>query len=191
MRVENYNSTLFKAKFISVETVGKAVKDGHGYSNQPVSFVKIDPSNLGDIKALKYAAKFWENDKFALNIYYAACALRNKSKYYKDHEVYALTAQRANYEKLEKNDILGLVQVSPLEDKSMFIEHFQVNPELLNNEKPNYKGVGTAILNLLKLLNNKISCFPSAEKSVKNFYIKNGFEKTPDVLNYYVWQKTV
>ncbi len=191
MRIENCNNTLFKAKFVNVEKVGKALNNGHGYSNQHVSFVKIDPSNSGDIKALEYAAKYWENDKFALNIYYAACALKNKSKYYKNHEVYALTTQTADYEKLEKKDILGLVQVSPLEDKSMFIEHFQVNPELVNNMQPKYKGVGTAILYLLKQLNNKISCFPLADKSVKDFYIKNGFKKYPDVLNYYVWQKTV
>lgn len=191
MRVEKYNSTMFKAKFISTGSVGKAVKDGHGYLNRQVSFVKIDPFNSDDIKALEYAAKCWENDKFALNIYHAACALRNKSKYYKDHEVYALTAQRADYEKLKDTDILGLVQVSPLEDKSMFIEHFQVDPGLVNNMQPKYKGVGTAILNMLKLMNNKISCFPSAEKSVKDFYTKNGFKKYPDVINYYVWQKTV
>ena len=191
MRVENCNSTLFKAKFVNVEKVGKILKNGNGYSNQRVSFVKIDPSNSGDIKALEYTSKCWENDKFALNIYYAACALRNKSKYYKNHEVYALTTQSSDYEKFEGTNILGLVQVSPLEDKSMFIEHFQVDPALVNNMQPKYKGVGTGILNLLKQLSDKISCYPSLEKSVINFYIKNGFKKSPDVMNYYVWQKTV
>ena len=191
MKVENYNSTLFKAKFVNVENVGKAVKNRHGYSNRQVSFVKIDPFNSGDIKALEYAAKCWENDKFALNIYYVACALRNKSEYYKGNEVYALTTQSSDYEKLKDTDILGLVRVSPLEDKSMFIEHFQVDPGLVNNLQPKYKGVGTAILNMLKRLNDKISCFPSSEKSVIDFYTKNGFKKYPEVLNYYVWQKTV
>ncbi len=189
MRVEKYNSTMFKAKFVNFENVGKALKDRHGYSNQQVSFVKIDPFNSGDINALESASKCWVNDKLALNIYYAACAIRNKSKYYKNHEVYALTSQSANYENIKDDDILGLIQVSPLEDKSMFIERFQVDPDLVNSMQPKFKGIGTAILNMLKQMNDKISCFPSSEKSVKDFYIKNGFKKSPDEINYYVWQK--
>lgn len=189
MKIANNNHPVFKASLVNKAKIGKLFNGR--YANESVSFVKIDPFNHGDINTLEYCANYWANDKFALNIYYAARALRNKSKYYEGHEVYALTAQTADYEKLEKTDILGLVQVSPLEDKSMYIEHFQVDPALVNNSQPTYKGVGTAILNLLKQLNDRISCCPSFEKSVINFYIKNGFKKSPDVINYYSWQKTV
>lgn len=180
---------MFKAKFISIGSVGKAVKDGHGYSNRQVSFVKIDPFNSDDIKALEYAAKCWENDKFALNIYHAACAIKNKSKYYMDHDIYALTSQKSDFENLDGDKILGLVHTSPYIDKTTLIEHLQIKPAFVYDSIPEYKGVGTGILNSLKLLADKISSFSASEQSVKNFYTKNGFVKQAGLSKYYVWEK--
>ena len=190
MKIENRNQILFKANFINKISVGKIINKNHAkYDSLDVSFVRIDPSNKQDINALEDAAKYWEYDKFAKNIYYAACALRNKSKYYKDNNVYALTYQTSDFKNMNSNKILGLVQTSHLFEDSLFIEHLQVNPRLVYEIKPEYKGVGTAILSSLKWLYNKISCCPSVEKYVKNFYIKNGFKKEEGVLNYYVWEQ--
>ena len=188
MRIEKTDHTSFRANFVNRAKIMKFVNGT--YKNEYASFVRIDPFNQNDISALKDNARCWVSDRyaFALNIYYAACAVRNKSKYYKDHAVYALTLQKENYNELDSDKILGLLQTSPYIDNSLLIEHIQVNPEYLYKSDAKYKTLGTAILNSIKNLSNKISCYPSSEKSVKDFYIKNGFEKEPNSLNYYVWR---
>ncbi len=188
MYIDKTNHTAFKANFVNRVKIGKFIKGK--YANGYASFVKINPFNQGDINALEDSAKYWEHDKFALNIYYAACALKNKSKYYMNHDVYALTSQNKNYNELNSDKILGLIHTSPYIDKSMLIEHIQVNPQYLYKEGTKFKGLGTAILNSLKKIKNKISCYPASEESVKTFYTKNGFIKEPNASNYYIWQKT-
>ena len=197
MRIERTNQISYKANFVNKSLVGKVIDNNcHGFTNKYVPFVKIDPFNASDIDALKLASDYWMSDRFAKNIYYAACALKNDSKFYKNHEIYALTSQASGFENLEGEKILGLVHVAPFYDTPMFIEHLQVNPEQLPmysqylfKKEPIYKGIGTAIINSLKQLSDKISCFPASEKSVKDFYIKNGFVKHPNISNYYVWEK--
>lgn len=197
MRIENVNRATFKANFVNKSLVGKVIDNNcHNYTDRYVSFVKIDPFNARDIDALKSASDYWISDRFSKNIYYAACALKNSSKFYRGHEVYALTSQPSDFEKLDSEKILGLVHIAPFYDTPLFIEHLQVNPEYLprysmftKTKEPEYKGIGTSIINALKQMSNKISCFPSSEKSVKDFYIKNGFNKHQDISNYYVWEK--
>ena len=187
MRVENVQSPYFKAKFINSARIGK--KDIYPYYfSEPISFIQIQPEVSSDIDALKNIAYFWEYDKFGKNIYYAACAVRNKSKYYKNHQVYALTSQKRNFDSLNSNQILGLVHTCPEKDGFTFIEHLQVSPEMIYQREPEYKGIGTAILDSLKTFCKKIYCNPSQEKSVLDFYSKNGFTPCPNLLNRYEWK---
>ena len=199
MRTEKINQISCRANFVNRSLVGKVIDNNcRSYTNRYVSFVKIDPFSASDINALKLASDYWMPDRFVKNIYYAACALQNDSKFYKNHEVYALTSQASDFESLESDKILGLVHTAPFYGTPLFIEHMQVNPEQLPmysqypfKKEPEYKGIGTAIINSLKQLSDKISCFPVSEQSVKNFYIKNGFVKQPNTSNYYVWEKNI
>jgi len=189
MKIENQYSPVFGAKFINSVNIGKLAQGIKKYDSAPVSFVEIDPNNIGDIKALENASKTWSYAKFVDNIYHAACALRNGSKYYKDNKVYALTAQKDKFELLNEKSLLGLVHVGPLDDGSLFIEHLQVKPDIIFVNNPEYKGVGTGILNSIKCLTRKISLFPSSEKSVRDFYEKNGFFEYPVGANIFTWVK--
>lgn len=63
------------------------------------------------------------------------------------------------------------------------------NGRLKSTLHTEYTGVGTAILTSLKSMYNKLSCHPSDEEYVINFYKKNGFVKQPDNLNYYIYSK--
>lgn len=186
MKIDNNNQPSFRAKFLNRIKIGKLINGK--YANESVSFVKINPSNKGDIDALEYCAKYWENDKFAKNIYYAACAIKGKSKFYTDSAIYALTSQSSDFNNLNKDKILGVIHTSHYLNNPMFIEHIQANSNILKMVKPEFKGIGTAILNSLKLISDNVSCFPSREKSVKDFYKKNGFKKQPNSLNFYVWE---
>ena len=186
MKIENSNQPAFRAKLLNRIKIGK-LTDGK-YTNKSVSFVKINPFNQGDTDALEYCAKYWENDKFAKNIYYAACALKEKSKFYKGSTIYALTSQKSGFKNLDKDKILGVIHTSHYLNRPMFIEHIHANSDILKMQNPDFKGIGTAILNSLKKISDEISCFPSREKSVKDFYKKNGFKKQPNSFNFYVWK---
>lgn len=187
MKIEKTNQALFKAQFINPIKIGKLADNK--YIDESISFIKLDPFNHNDITALKDCSQYWVNGGFALNIYYALCAIKEKSKFYIDHNVYGLTSQKSDFDNLNSRNILGLVHTSPYLDSPLFIEHIQTNPEFLGIKKPEYKGIGTAILNSLKKISDQISCFPASGKSVKDFYKKNGFKKQPNSSNFYTWER--
>ena len=182
-------SKFFIYDFYNKAKIAKKVANTPIFKDDFVSCIKIDPYNEGDINALKDVAEFWEYEKLTTNIYYAACAMKNESKYYKHNQIFALTKQDSGFDNLDSNKILGLVQVSPFEDNSLFIERIEVMPEIVSANERELKGLGTAIINYLKTITDKISCFPSNTEPVKNFYYKNGFKEFMQGTNLFVWFK--
>ena len=189
MKIETSCSPRFGAKYINQVKAGKYISQTKKYSDVQLNFVRIEPDNTQDINALSDAANYWRYDKFAKNIYYAACAVRNKSKYYKNNVIYALTSQTENHSNLNSDKLLGLVHISPSYDSSVLIERIQVNPEMIYCRIPEYKGLGTAMLNSLKNLYDIITCHPATEKSVKDFYYKNDFKPKPNNIDELIWTK--
>lgn len=192
MKIVNSNLS-FTAKLIQDRVnIGRLEDDGR-YHDFKSNLVEIDPKCDNDVKALKNAVKYWENDKFGMKACYAVQAAKNDSKYYIHHKVYALTAQQDKFEKLNPDEILGVVHVVPLSGRSkeLFVEHVQANPNYLNKINPKYVGIGTAMINSLKDLCNMMTLFSSKEKSVKDFYAKNGFCEYPPNTNAYTWIKDI
>ena len=190
MRIEKFSNVSYKAKFLNKAEVKKLIKGSYPCSERKnVNFIKIESLNTDDIKALSNAAKYWQDSKFSTNIYYVACALRNESQYYKNHELYALTEQETDFEKPDSDKLLGLVHVSPNDDGYTLIEHIEVNPKYLYIKEPEYRGLGTAMLNSIKQIYDRISCYPLSARSVINFYEKNGFVKQPENYKYYTFSK--
>ena len=188
MKIENISNTHFRAKLIYNPNIGK--KDIYpNYFQERISFVKINPKNDKDIKALEQAVGTWLYDRFGANVLYATRACRNGSEYYKNHSTYALSSQKSDFDNLDGNKILGLVHTSPENGNTTFIEHIQANPEMIYQKVPEYKGIGTAILNSLKEFSSRIRCYPSKEESVINFYLRNDFVRSKDFFNEYTWQK--
>ena len=190
MKINNNYSPSFGAKFINKAKIAKKIANTSLYKDEFVSCVKINPHNEGDIDALKNIAAYWRNSKnLTTNIYHAACAMQNDSKYYKYNQIFALTNQDNNFELLDSNKILGLMQVSPFEDNSIFLDRIEVKPEIVSKQERDLKGIGTAMLNHLKTISDKIFCFPSSTDTVKNFYYKNGFKEEEKGINIFVWKK--
>ena len=188
MRIGNSTSPLFKAKYINYTEIRK--KDFYpNYLRKQASFIQIEPENDYDINALEDISNYWTAGGFAKNIYYMACAIRNKSKFYKNHKVYALTSQKEDFEKPDSRKFLGIIGICQENENKTFIEYIQANPEIIYSREPEFKGIGTAIMDSLKNLCEKIYCYPSQTKSVIDFYLKNGFVKKPDTLNHYFWEK--
>lgn len=185
MEINKNVSPYFGAKFINAVAIGKNSHHKNKYFDDLVSFVQIEPTNPDDIEAVKNAALYWKDDKYALNISYAAETLKDNI----ESSVYALTSQKSNFQFLDSDKILGLMHTTTFPNDTKFIEHIQVYPELINEKNPEYKGVGTGILNSLKQLSNMIVCFPASGLSVKSFYLKNGFREKHEKSNCYVWAK--
>lgn len=191
MMIKNFNYTpTFGANFINQAKIGKLAQDKSKYADEIVSFVKINTKNKCDLSALDKAASYWENDKFAANIAYVARSANDKNSLYNKDDIYALTLQRDNFENLESNKILGLIDILPENNnKSAFIEYIQVKPSMIYFVHPKYKGIGTAILASLKKMYDSITCVPLSEKSVKDFYKRNGFVKQADSKYRFFWEK--
>ena len=191
MNITNYNNQTFGAKLINTASVGKLTPPTNNYSKRWIGFVQIFPEHEPDLEALGNTVKHWENDKFARNAYYAACKIKNRSSYYAAHKIYALTSQPGNYESLDPDKILGIAHVVPFGKDHLFLEHLQVKPSYIYSSNPEYKGIGTAIIESLKNLCNKISLTSSKEKSVKDFYKKNGFKEIMPDVNAFTWTKDI
>lgn len=189
MKIENNSTPYFGANLIRTTKIPKLIENTSSYKDVSVSFVKIDVKNDGDHKALENIAKYWENANFATNIYHAACTMKKDSEYNKYNQIYSLSIQNSDFENLDDEKILGLVHVCPLTDKFMFIERIIANPTIINEIKRKYDNIGTAMLDMLKTFNDKLACFPSNTKSVKNFYRKNNFIEMPDNTNLFIWNK--
>jgi len=187
----NVHTPNFTAKCINSPKIGKYNDKESQYEDYTANFVEIDPKNEKDVDALENAIKYWEHDKFGMNALYAVNAAKDGSEYYGYHKVYALTAQKNNFDKLDCNDILGVVHVSPIGKNKLFVEHNQANPAYLYTENPKYAGIGTAMIKSLQKICSYISLFPSKEEYVKKFYIKNGFLEYGTGTNCYVWIKDI
>jgi hypothetical protein len=188
IKTDKYTNNSFTAKYKNPINIGKLK---NGYESYTASFVEIVPNNEKDVSALENAIKYWENDKFGVNALYAVRAARDGSQYYGYHKVYALTAQKDNFEKLNPDEILGVVHVGPVGDKKLFVEHLQTNPNYLYKTKPEYVGIGSAMINSLKKYCNMMSLFSLKDKSVKDFYLKNGFSEYGTGTNCYIWLKDI
>jgi len=191
MDIHNNFSPVFCAKFQNIVKISKLAEGSNKYADETASFVKIEPNNIDDINALKNIAKCWKDASFATNIYYAASAIRNDSKFYKNHMVFALTSQKSDFEKLDDDKILGIIHIAPLNKFWLFIEQLQANPKYIYKKDSLYKGIGTGILNSVKGMCSKMSCFPAESESVKKFYAKNGFNEEDKLSNFYVWYRDI
>lgn len=175
MNTTNVSSTSFSAKFINYVPVKKLDFINKTYTESSSSLVQIDPKNVMDLLALQDTTRYWHNARYADNIFYTARNLFNCEVSENRYQIYALTTQKEDFEELSPNSILGLVEVKN-KPKTMEILHLQVDPELVfANSFPNYKYVGTGILNSLKKLYNKTIELESACTAVE-FYLKNGFK---------------
>jgi hypothetical protein len=186
MKIDNKVS--FGAKYINHINVGKL--NGKNYSQVEVPFVEINPLNKNDIDALNDIAKYWIDDKFATNISVTANAIyedKNPEKI----KIYALTSQTDCFEKLNPDNILGVIETENISPFHIHINRFQVKPDYVYNRDLEYAGVGTSILSSLKALCNKITAISECDESTKMFYVRNGFQEHPEGSNAFTWYKDI
>lgn len=148
-----------------------------------VSFVEINPTNKEDVSAIGEVAKDWHKyckigeKTFAQDIYRDILfdTFNNNS-----HKFYAVTNQINNFEKLNSENILGIVQ---LQNKNQYlhkIEFIQTAPcENYYNKQRNYKNIGAAMIrSIIKLFPQKDIILEPINEAM-GFYKKLNFVQEP------------
>ena len=180
------NNITFGAKYIMPARVKKGIGilNYNYYLPSRASFVQIDFNNEQDVKALAALKDRWKGADFLHCITQIKIPQREK--------VFALSSQRKKFDTLEPSKILGLVKMTDYFCKDGEISHLQVDPENINvgrYENTPYKKCGTAILNSLKKLYDRIQLTSVDDISTENFYEYNGFKKIDNWYGRFLWEK--
>lgn len=182
-----YPAPNFRAKFIKKVPVQKLDFATKRYKTTQASFVEFEPKNLQDLKALAKAQSAWDGEFFAADIVKAAAKMFQGELKQPKNRIFVLTTQSDDCRNLNKDSILGMVQMVGGKAALAELKFFQVRPDLSYNKvHRDYKGVGKAILDSIKEIYTKAiklqSCYSAA-----NFYEKQGFEIMDTGLLMYLW----
>lgn len=182
-----YPAPNFRAKFIKKVPVQKLDFATKRYKTTQASFVEFEPENLQDLKALAKAQSAWDGEFFAADIVKAAAKMFQGELKQPKNRIFVLTTQSDDCRNLNKDSILGMVQMVGGKAALAELKFFQVRPDLSYNKvHRDYKGVGKAILDSIKEIYTKAiklqSCYSAA-----NFYEKQGFEIMDTGLLMYLW----
>lgn len=194
MEIENNNyRPAFGARFVTgiPKIHVKKLNSNGEYKKTPAHFVELLPNCMGDILALSETVKSWKNEKFASSVFASMLKKMKGNPLYTNRKIYAITTQNKNINKLDSKQILGVTEGIVNKNYDVYLEALQVNPNYVYAEKPEYKGVGTAILKSLKNIYYKIQLISASEKYVKDFYKKNEFIDLPRGSNFFVWHKNL
>ena len=186
------NRINFTANLIKHTQIPKRIDDDK-YAPADVSIVELDKNDKRDVKALYNASVLWNEQgaKYSSNIYHEAV----KGYEYDDvdcEHYLALTEQNSDFKNLQSDKILGLMLFSASKYDADQITWLQVRPNTNSKQtwKREYKGVGAAMINLLKQINyNKPINVVSASDAV-DFYKKQGFTNCEDDIpsSLYWWE---
>lgn len=187
MNIVNNNTQInFRAKFKNPVQI--LTKDALGsYKPKVASFVEIENTNKNDIKALKNVCHYWgENDQYACNIYTTALERYYNPDWYDSFKIFAITKQKDKFEKLNDEHILGLAEVTEKKPRDFYISYIQVDPRNVYSITPEFKRVGTRILDSIKSMADRIVLSPNSRNTAK-FYEENGFKPCQDTNGFWEW----
>lgn len=169
----------FQANFIKPVKILKKV-GREKFVAYPVSVVEIDTNNIGDVRALRAISLSWDKYNYVQDIYEDVSRLRLGGDDGSQMHVFAITLQRDNFDKINKDDIIGVAEF--VENKELNeLVYLQVEPEHnYGNMESQFKHIGKSILNFLeeKFFEKPIKVFSTG--SAIDFYLKNGFSAMPN-----------
>ena len=177
----------FGASFIKEVTVKKLVENSKSYITKNVSCVERNPLDKADIKAMSETQEEFFYNSFVDDIYFKARKLFHRGENPKNMQIYALTTQKDNFEKLDGNKVLAMANIVPKEDNGAYLDYIQAHPLIAYAiDKPPYKNVGTGLIKILQEKFSSIKC-----NSIANgFYEKNGFVREKQGSNHFIWNKS-
>ena len=188
MNINNFNNTSFGAIFINNVRIQEYDTGAERYKAKRASFVEFDPKNKHDITAIKGATKTWDGDYFGRYVALHAAQIAKKYLSSSINHVYLLTTQLDNFEKLDKNAILGIAEMQTKDKDENYLSFLQVKPDsTFSSEQRPYKLIGARILSSFKKLYKHKIALVSTTKAV-NFYENQGFTLLDEEMLKYGWK---
>ena len=182
----NQNIT-FGASFIKEVPVKKLIENSKSYITKNVSCVELNPLDKADIKTIDETQDAFFGITFVDDIYFNARKIFRKGKNKENMQIYALTTQKDNFEKLDANKVLVMADVVAKEANGAYLEYIQAHPLIAYAiGKPPYKNVGTELIKILQEKFSSIKCNSIAD----GFYEKNGFVREKQGSNHFIWNKS-
>lgn len=184
------NNVTFGANFIKSVPIKKYIPENKLYTEVKANLVELDPFDIKDVHALGDIADKFGHDSYVDNIFMnAKLAFKRNKPETEDMRIYSLINHDDKFEHMDTDKVLGVAEISELEKGYAEIEYLQVHPKLVYYlNPPEYKHVGTSILNCLKEFYNKIKLHSSP--SGTRFYIKNGFKAIDSENRVFIWERT-
>lgn len=204
----------FGATFIKNVEIKKYNPKTNLFTPVNVSIVKYDSSNKCDFKSMETAVRGWKGEIFAKDIIEKAEKMRGSDSDNAHKQIYILTEQNENFDRLKSSKILGMANIqqifdlkteqSPKGNKAKVakildtkkqnllitneLEYLQTRPDSVYKcNRRQFKGVGSAILNTIKELYSSIEL--TAFYMAANFYEKHGFKNIESYKMKYKWKK--
>ena len=154
---------------------------------QEANFVILDKKNQNDITAINALPKLWEKAKFIKPI----CTDTNWSISKEYINIYAVTLQKNNFDKLNPNLILGMADMREQQLDGNELSYLQVKPTARNLNSPYkmYKGVGSSVIKGLKKTYDQIYLTSIEDENTEMFYKNRGFIPVLKQVGDFVWYK--
>lgn len=169
----------FTARLMDSTTIPQRI-GWRKHCDMPVSIVEIDRHNFEDMHALGTTSTTWteKGAQFLGTMYENALHGYTYKDVMKDHFL-ALTTQTSDFEKLEPNKILGVMQFAETRNPENEILFLEVNPETCRtfNFIRQYKKVGTRIIDYVKSKYSEKDIYVRSARNAVKFYKKNGFKQ--------------
>lgn len=180
------NTINFTANLIKRTQIQRRNSDNK-FEPYDVSIVELDKNYEPDINSLYKASILWNDQgaRYSSNIYHDATKGYEYDDVKREH-YFALTEQNKDFDNLDEEKILGLMLFSESVYPDDEITWLQVRPNTNtpNSWKRKYKGVGTAMINMLKDTNLKKDIRVKSADDAVEFYKKQGFKQMATNLAY-------
>lgn len=182
----NITPVNFGATFIKSVEIKKFNPKTNLYKPIKASVVKYDVYNKYDLKSMKTAVRDWNGQVFAENIVENAGEMRDSDYKKAQNQIYLLTEQNENFDRLKSSKILGMANMKQWFDSSDELAYLQTRPDSMHTFKRRpFKGVGKALIDTMKDMYKKIEL--TASYSAKQFYEKQDFKIIDPDYRRYRW----
>lgn len=160
----------FGATRISPVNIKKAVNKKH-FRDYKVNFAELNQCSDNDVRTLANLTNLWgQKNSYCFDILEDFVYTESKKK------VYILTSQKGNLNNVAADKILGICEVSPQKD-SLIVNYLETSPQYASFIKDRYiKGVGKALMNMIKVVYNDLDIMLSSVSYATGFYKKLGFK---------------
>ena len=189
MRIDGISNIYFKAQYINRASVKAFDKIEGKYTDKEVSFIEINPQIERDMVVLEDLGYSWRNGEYTDAIIELAEDMAAGYDYVYKDKIYALIDQSENFMEPNPDKILGLAHVSERGNNSIKLNFLQVKPSIVYRDWGKFKLVGHALSECLKGLYDSITLHSAAQKSVKEFYLRNGYIPEEEHQLVFHWKK--